>query len=170
MATRQCILLFPDLTNRGQIDRYRERFDPLAQKIAPHVTLVFPFESADLESDALAHDVAERIHGIDAFDLEVPPPAVFDEGYVYLGVTSGASHIRRLHDVLYSGELRSFLRADVDYVPHITIGRYADEKTEFEVRKAAVELSGPFRAHIREVIIERIGADEKSTVVSRLSL
>src|SRR5579862_9388448 len=150
MATQQCILLFPDVTNGYQIDWYRERFDPLAQKIAPHVTLVFPFESTNLESDALAHYVAERIQGIGAFDLEVSRPAAFAEGYVYLGINSGASQLRRLHDSLYAGDLRSFLRTDVDYIPHITIGRYADEKTAFEARKAAVTLSGPFQAHIHE--------------------
>src|ERR1043166_578349 len=124
MPTQQCILLFPKVTNGDQIDRYRERFDPLAQKIAPHVTLVFPFELTNLENDALAQHVAERIQGIGAFDLELSLPAVLDGGYIYLGINSGARQIRRLHDSLYTGFLRAFLRTDVDFVPHITIGRY----------------------------------------------
>jgi len=167
---RQCILLFPELTNGYQIDRYRERFDPLAKKIAPHVTLVFPFEAADLESDALAHYAAERIQGIGAFELEAALPAVVEEGYVYLRIQSGGSQLRRMHERLYAGELRSFLRTDVDYEPHITIGRYADEAAAFEARKALVTLCGPFRAQVREVIIERIGADEQSMADSRLPL
>src|SRR5215218_7234155 len=137
MAMRQCVLLFPDLTNGYLIHRYRERFDPLANKIAPHVTLVFPFESAEVEGDALVDYVAERIRGMGSFDLEVPLPAVFEEGYVYLRIDSGAGRVRRMHDSLYAGDLRRLLRTEVEYVPHITIGRYADERAEFEAREAA---------------------------------
>ena len=170
MTIRQCILLFPDLTNREQIDRYRSRFDPLAGKIVPHVTLVFPFAAKGLEGEALADHVAERIRGMGAFELEAALPAVFEKGYVYLRIDAGGRQIQRLHDSLYTDGLRSFLRTDVDYIPHITIGRFADAITEREAREAAAVLSGPFRARIHEILIERIGADEESIVVSRLPL
>ena len=170
MAIQLCILLFPEVTNRSQIDLYRARFDPLAKKIDPHVTLVFPFTPTSLKGDALAHYAAERIKGIGPFTLEASTPAVIDKGYVYLGIDSGAKQIRRMHSSLYDGPLGSFLRTDVDYMPHITIGRYADGRTELAAREAAERLSGPFRAHIREMVIERIGADERSIVVSRLPL
>src|SRR3954464_15406688 len=101
MAMQLCILLFPDLTNGDQIDRFRARFDPLAQKIAPHVTLVFPFASASLEGDALAGYVAERIQGIGTFEVEASLPAVVEGGYVYLRINAGAGDLRRMHDTLY---------------------------------------------------------------------
>ncbi len=169
MSLQRSILLFPDLTNRSQIERYRNRFDPLAGKISPHVTLVFPFESADIATDALALHVKKSIGIMRAFTLEVSLPAVIEDECVYLKVTEGAEHVRRLHDALYVDLLHPFLRTDLHYAPHITIGRY-NEKTVGDARRSLKELTGPFKARIQDVMIENFHADGHSMVEARLAL
>lgn len=39
------IVIFPPAADVAVIDPLRQRFDPLASVIAPHITLVFPFQS-----------------------------------------------------------------------------------------------------------------------------
>ena len=46
MMSKRAIILFPKFcSNTDLIQDIRDRYDPLASKIAPHITLVFPFES-----------------------------------------------------------------------------------------------------------------------------
>ena len=38
-------MIFPQFNNIETIDEIRDRYDPLAKLVCPHITLVFPFES-----------------------------------------------------------------------------------------------------------------------------
>ena len=39
------IMIFPEFENMDIIDRIRDKYDPLARLVRPHITLVFPFEN-----------------------------------------------------------------------------------------------------------------------------
>ena len=39
------IMIFPEFENMEIIDNIRKQYDPLAELVRPHITLVFPFES-----------------------------------------------------------------------------------------------------------------------------
>ena len=39
------VMIFPEFENMHVIDSVRDRFDPLAKLVRPHITIVFPFES-----------------------------------------------------------------------------------------------------------------------------
>ena len=43
------IMIFPQFNNIEIIDGIRDRYDPLAKLVRPHITLVFPFESEMLQ-------------------------------------------------------------------------------------------------------------------------
>lgn len=45
-----------------------------------------------------------------------------DTAYVFLVPDKGFGEISLLHDRLYTGPLKSYLRLDLPYIPHITIG------------------------------------------------
>jgi len=38
-------MIFPEFENMEIIDNIRKQYDPLADLVRPHITLVFPFES-----------------------------------------------------------------------------------------------------------------------------
>lgn len=38
-------MIFPKFENIKIIDEIRDKYDPLANHVRPHITLVFPFES-----------------------------------------------------------------------------------------------------------------------------
>jgi hypothetical protein len=58
-----------------------------------------------------------------------------DTAYVFLVPNEGYSTISLLHDHLYMGILEPFLKLEVPFIPHITIGTMKD-------RKVAKELCG----------------------------
>ncbi len=43
---RRTIMIFPQFENIDIIDEIREKYDPLANHVRPHITLVFTFESS----------------------------------------------------------------------------------------------------------------------------
>lgn len=45
-----------------------------------------------------------------------------DTAYVFLVPDQGYAEISLLHDRLYTGPLKAYLRLDLPYIPHITIG------------------------------------------------
>lgn len=49
-----------------------------------------------------------------------------DTAYVFLVPDEGYARLSLLHDALYTGPLQPFLRLDLPYVPHLTIGRSRD--------------------------------------------
>jgi len=49
------------------------------------------------------------------------PSVVGEYSYVFLVPDEGFSDVVQLHDKIYSRELRSCLRLDIPFVPHITV-------------------------------------------------
>ena len=43
--SERTIMIFPKFSNMEIIDRIRRNYDPLADLVRPHITLVFPFHS-----------------------------------------------------------------------------------------------------------------------------
>lgn len=47
--------------------------------------------------------------------------------YLYLTVGAGAEKIVKIHDQLYSGLLSSYWEKSLSYIPHITLGFFANQ-------------------------------------------
>lgn len=69
-----------------------------------------------------------------------------DHYQAFLVPDEGYSQIVKLHDRLYSDKLKSELRLDIDFIPHIGIGRSLDKincKTEVDKwNKTGFEIKG----------------------------
>jgi len=161
---KRAIVLFPKFNNIDAIQAVRERFDPLAGYIAPHITLVFPFESA-LATEELREHMARALKGVKRFSVQLSGvTGDFRDGYLFLNVKRGNDCIIDLHDRLYQGVLEPFLFRKVTYCPHITVGRL-EQQTEFD--QALEQLAGfseQFEAEIDRVSVENIDSGERSTI------
>ena len=60
------IMIFPEFAHTEQIDNIRNRYDPLAELVRPHITLVFPFESF-MSDEELAEILETRLQSIKPF-------------------------------------------------------------------------------------------------------
>jgi 2'-5' RNA ligase len=146
------------------IKHIREKYDPLANSIAPHITIVFPFDSA-ISTVELKKHLNEKLKGMKKFSIQLKDvTGDFRDGYLFLNVKKGNDSIIELHDKLYSEILESFLYRKLTYCPHLTIGRVYGQ-VEFD--KAMDELicfNESFEAIIDKIYVETIDDIEKSTI------
>ena len=156
MNIKRSILTFPQFSNSdvNLIQNIRNKYDPLASKIAPHITLVFPFES-EISANALRQHLETNLDGFEAFNLTMQGISHEEGNYLFLNLLQGQEHIIKIHDLLYSGILAKFLSRKHFYKPHLTVGclknhletkaammqlKYFDHKFEIEINKITTEI------------------------------
>jgi 2'-5' RNA ligase len=119
------VLAYPDLEadDRAWIESVRALRDPQASLVPAHITLAFPTELATAEAVPEVSSVANRSRSI-TFTLRWAR-AVRDAsgtgGHVFLVPDEGFHQIAALHDDLYLGLFASSRRADIPFIPHITV-------------------------------------------------
>ena len=65
---KRTIMIFPQFENMNIIDQIRSKYDPLAQYVKPHITLVFPFE-CNLTVDELRNHLNCVLADFEPFEL-----------------------------------------------------------------------------------------------------
>lgn len=136
------------------MERFRHEHDlRYRDVVAAHFTMVFGCKSIELpdytkhvaavarQSEPIRFSCRYAMLGADDFD---------DSAYVFLVPDEGYSGISLLHDRLYTGLLQPFLRLDVPFIPHITIGTLKDRSAAKalcdELNRGGVCIEGSLRA------------------------
>ena len=85
------------------------------------------------------------------------------DGYIFLNVEKGKEEIIQIHNILYSGNLRSQLDSSRSYVPHLTVGRI---KNQEDFLRAISRLPDDinYEGVINKVYVEQIDAKENSII------
>ena len=160
------IMIFPEFENMNIIDAIREKYDPLAKLVSPHITLVFPFEM-EITNDELSMILANRLRDIKSFEIEMQGFSKCEDrfgNYLFLNVTKGADNITQLHEIFYSNEF-SEIDLGIPYMPHMTVGKL---KTVDDLNNAYGSLIGNktvFKSTITQISVEMIGENEESIIV-----
>ena len=156
-----------DDADAQRISAFREKHDPRSVRIGVHFTLVFPVEGSPSELGSEITAVARSIAPI-AFAIrrtEIVFDALANRSLVFLVPDEGAREITMLHDRLYASVLRPHLRAEIPFVPHLTIGA-ADE---YSAAQRAAELdfgSRVIRGRIEQVVLVDVGLPIVQTVAA----
>ena len=82
---RRLIVIVPSLAESAAetIATFRRRFDPLADLVPPHITLVFPFESS-LSPDELRAHAQGAVRGVAPFPLRLAGITGSERAYLFL--------------------------------------------------------------------------------------
>jgi 2'-5' RNA ligase len=165
---KRAIHILPALAELASIEAVRRSYDPLAGKIAPHVTLVFPFELG-LSADELAAHVSRATGTIKPFEMTFGDAESKENGsYCWLPVVKGMKQIVHMHDRLCTGVLTPGSNTYV-YEPHMTVAHVPESKVEEAFRTAkTLKITGA--AWVDRVIIERIAADDSSEIENTIML
>jgi len=158
---RRSLYLSPAFSHASEIEAFRRAHDPLALKIPPHVTLVFPFPSS-LGREELAAHAGEAAALTGCFRIALGRPQIRRE-YIWLPVIQGGDAITALHDTLYRGLLNQHLDSSRPYEPHVTIARVSESDLD-SVYRLALALRGPYEAQVDRLFIELILPDESSKI------
>jgi len=161
MTTNRAIVIFPKFSNSVLIDEIRGKYDPLYNFIAPHLTLVFPFQSEFTKEELIEH-IKNQLGEVRPFELIVKGITGSSDGYVFLDVKKGNDNVIELHDKLYSGILKPYHNRFIPYIPHVTIAKLKDEKSHNEVVEELSDFNVEFRTAIDRITIEIIDDTDKS--------
>src|SRR5690349_16746674 len=101
-AERRVIVTFPPSGDVARLAILRERFDPLARLVPPHITLVHPFADDISDGELRAH-VEDATRGLPAFPVRLSGITGAEGEYVFLNVKQGNDALIELRDRLYAG-------------------------------------------------------------------
>jgi 2'-5' RNA ligase len=168
---RWAIVWFPPSALVGDIERFRETHDPLARNIPAHVTLVFPFASTLGMVQVAAH-IRRAIVRWPALPVRLEGLGHFHADWVHVRMSLGRLAVTALHDRLYRGVLAPFLRPELPYEPHITIGRAGDPRACDAIIGAArvQRLDAPRDAVMRTLTLCRVRGDDRVTAEMEFAL
>jgi len=163
------ILIFPEIYNLTEIQKVRQKYDPLADHIRPHISLVFPFES-DISDASLVQQIEPIIKQVKSFAITFDKLGHDDQGYIWLQAAYGTDKLTKLHDELYKNELlRPYLRSDIPYVPHITLGKVAPS-IQIKVLNSLVIRNLSFSTFVDTVSVEKILPNDDSEELYQIEL
>ena len=128
-------IAYPEMNDADyqKIQQYRSVNDEwLFTVVEPHITFVFPvFEMPEKDFIAEVEELCCDVHSIDfVFRCAIINKDSFSDYYhAPLAPDEGFSRIVKLHDKLYSRNLKPYHRMDIDFIPHIGIGNSKDKDT-----------------------------------------
>lgn len=126
------VIAYPDLSSHHftQLQSYRQKNDDLFTIIEPHFTFVFPMN--DIYKVDFVNEIKAKSKAFKKIDFAIRCATVHKDSfsehfYTFLVPDEGYSSMVKLHDKLYSGNLKDNLRLDIAFVPHIRIGNSIDK-------------------------------------------
>jgi 2'-5' RNA ligase len=172
---RRTIMIFPEFKNTNIIDEIREKYDPLAKHVRPHVTLMFTFESS-LTSIEIEEHLKKELEGTRCFTLTLQEIIKIDNPlgkYLFLGIKQGNEQIKEISKRLYTGILQSYkpnwLNEDT-FLPHMTIGAFTSKEDLDIAFKATESIKNTFTTIVEKISVEIIAENEDSIIETEINL
>ena len=156
------ILIFPKFKNINKIQEIRNKYDRLANLIAPHITLAFPF-SHNMSNEELIRKLSNLLKNHEPFSVIFKGISLSKDNYIFLNCIQGNQEIIELHNEIYKQIIPSHLKNSIKYIPHITLGKASSiqELDSFDYE---------FKTVVDEISIELIGKHEESIIIKNIKL
>ena len=167
--TKRSVIIIPEFPNCHELDAIRSLYDPLHGKIAPHISIVFPFEDTMSDKD-LSMYVRSRCKGLQTFPLLAAGIYGFEQKYLFVQIKEGNDILIKIHDCLYNGPLQSHLNHSYLYVPHITVGLLNSQSEFLSALNNTRTFYNTFQTDISRIDIEKIMPDETSVIIDSIEL
>lgn len=170
-GTKRVIVAFPKMADTSAwqaVLALRERFDPLATKVPPHLTLVSPFEDS-LSDEALARHMRDAVTKLRAFDVVLREVTAHEGEYLFLNVKRGTDALIELREALHTGTLAVHRARTHTFVPHLTIGRVSETDLPAAL-EATSGLTAPMAGKIDSIAVYKIEPDGKRPILFEVPL
>lgn len=160
------IMIFTEFENIDVINDIRRKYDPLADLVLPHITLVFPFDS-ELTDEELHGHLEKCLNGVAPFWIELEGFSKQQDKYgnfLFLNVVQGMREIKRIHKLLYDNKLKQF-DSGCDYIPHMTVGNRSSAGLLDKAFDDVNQCCDKFKTAVKRISVERIGKNGESIIV-----
>jgi 2'-5' RNA ligase len=105
----------------------RAKYDPQAELIPPHLTLLFPLPGSVGEQRLVSH-IEQVVRAWKPFSIRLKGLQCSRDNYLLLLLQRGKREVIRLHEAWYTGVLAPYRRTDLLFVPHVTLGAFPEEE------------------------------------------
>lgn len=170
--TKRCIMIFPRFSNMELINRLRKKYDPLAEKVNPHITLVFPFDSS-FSKEELQRHIEEVASQASHFSLSMQKVTPAMGNYLFLNISEGKEEVIMLHQMLYQGILKDYHPCwlkNINYMPHMTVGKIENDIDFSEAVKETKGMDELFTTIVDKITVEIIGENDESIIEMEIPL
>lgn len=151
---------------------YRQKYDPLAEFIPPHITILRPFDFS--RSTRELHDHLQNVG-----EHQAPIKVSLAGWDVYrqrryllcLPVIAGQSEFTSLRENILTGPLSPLVKQDSSYRPHIVFGRLASQSDVDSVKKTLKTFEPQFVFRVTHMdLLQRNTLDEPWQLEKRFGL
>lgn len=126
-------VVFKPKIDQSKINAFRAKYDPHANLIDPHITLVFPINENSIDKQALIKHIENVLCKEKAFKIHLQGLEKSWDHWLNLILKDGNNDVIRLHDQLYTNVLAPFLRKDLRYTPHVGLGLFVSNSSQYNV-------------------------------------
>lgn len=150
-----------------RIHQFRKNYDPQADLIALHLTLMFPVPDSIGENN-LVHHLEQVLYTWQPFLIHLHGVQISSDGYLFLLLQEGNADVIRLHDEIYTGLLVEYWRKDIPFVPHVTLGVFQEATSNREhVFEEARQLGIDQRELLDKLHLVKVNDDRTRIIWSR---
>lgn len=116
-----------DRKTEENIEAFRIKYDSFVDVWKPHIPFIFPVPCSEIEEEKFAEHVETVLRNWKPFPIRIGNFCESWDHWLFLLLKEGNEKAIALHDELYTGILSSYLRRDIEYIPHIGIGLFVKE-------------------------------------------
>ena len=154
---------YPSIDVR-RIQLLRKKYDPQAELIGPHLTLMFPVPEAVGEDNLVRH-----LHGVlcsfRPFPIRLRGFQKSWDGYLFLLVQEGCAEMTALHGRIYTGPLAEYREEGVPFIPHLTLGAFGDDEERYAAAlEEAERLDLDYRSVLDRLHLVKV-TDERTRIL-----
>ena len=147
-----------------QINQLRRKYDPQVDLIAPHITLVFPLPESIGETYLISH-IENILCQQKPFPLHLHGLQKSWDDYLFLLLQEGKEEVIHLHHQLYTGVLAKYHKQEIEYLPHVTLGVFTENKNKYaQAYQEAEDLKLDLRCLLDRLHLVKLN-DEWSKIV-----
>lgn len=131
-ALYYALVHFPNI-DTSDVQLLRIKYDPTADLIPAHITILFPV-SDEIGEDAFINHIESVLKHWEPFPIRINGLLKSWDHWLFLTLRDGNAEVIRLHNEIYTGILQPYLRTDIEFVPHIGLGLFIREGGKYDYK------------------------------------
>ncbi|MEH2153508.1 2'-5' RNA ligase family protein [Nostoc sp.] len=154
---------YPNI-NTEDINQIRHKYDPQVDLIEPHITLVFPIVESINKNNLILH-IDSILSKCKIFPICLKGLQKSWDEYMFLMVEEGKVDMVKLHNELYTGILAEYIRENLPFVPHLTLGKFIKDTEKFlQVLEEVQHFDLNYRCFVDKVHLINIVDEQRSII------
>jgi 2'-5' RNA ligase len=122
-----------DKRTEDNIEIFRRKYDSFVDYWEPHMSFVFPVPCSEIKETELITHIKSVLKKWKPFRIRIGGFEKSWDHWLLLLLKEGNEKVIALHDELYNGILSSYLRKDIEFVPHIGLALLVSKDSGFNV-------------------------------------